>query len=191
MYNLLRIKHIRRHLTQEAAQILVSGLVMSHLDYANSLLYGLPDCDIDKVQCVQNCAAKLVLNRSKYDSRTQAFIDLHWLPICACIDNKILIVVYNCLNQEAPKYLMDMLKWKVSTRNGLWSNNLHNLLEIPKVRRKTFAARSLSYAGPTLWNALPDNFRPIHDAEILRKHLQLTYLWNLLDFNCILYYYIN
>ena len=81
MYNLLRIKHIRRHLTQEAAQIFVSSLVMSHLDYANSLLYGLPNCDIGKLQCVQNCAAKLVLNRSKYDSMTQAFIDLNSLPI--------------------------------------------------------------------------------------------------------------
>ena len=144
MYNLLRIKHIRRHLTQEVAQILVSSLVMSHLDYANSLLYGLSDCDIDKLQCVQNCAAKLVLNRSRYDSRTQAFIDLHWLPFPACIDNKILTLVYNCLNQQAPKYLIDMLKQKASTRNGLRSNNLHNLLEIPKVRRKTFVARSFS-----------------------------------------------
>ena len=112
MYNLLRIKYIRRHLTQEVAQILVSSLVMSHLDYANSLLCGLPACDIDKLQCVQNCAAKLVLNRSKYGSRTQAFIDLHWLPIHTCIANKILTVVYNCLNQEALKYLMDMLTQK-------------------------------------------------------------------------------
>ena len=52
MYNLLRIKHIRKYLTQKAAQILISSLVMSHLDYANSLLYGLPNCDIDKFQCV-------------------------------------------------------------------------------------------------------------------------------------------
>ena len=81
MYSLLRIKHMRKYLTQDAAQILISSLVMSHLDYANSLSYGLPDCDIDKLQCDQTCAAKLVLNRSKYDSRTQAFIDLHWLPI--------------------------------------------------------------------------------------------------------------
>ena len=83
---------------------------MSHLEYANSLVYRLPNCDIDKLQCVQNCAAKLVLKRSKYDSRTQAFIDLHWLPIQACIDNKILMLVYNCLNQEAPKYLINMPK---------------------------------------------------------------------------------
>ena len=159
MYNLLRIKHIRKYLTQKAAQILISSLVMSHLDYANSLLYGLPDCDIDKFQCVQNCAAKLVLNRSTYDSRMQAFIDLHWLPIRACIDNKILMLVYNYLNQEAPTYLINMLKWKNLTRNGLCSNNLHNLLEIPKVRRKTFAARSLSYMGPTSWNELPDHLK--------------------------------
>ena len=150
MYNLLRIKHITRYLTQEAAQILVSSLVMSHLDYANSLLYGLQDCDIDKHWYVQNCAARLVLNRSKYESRTQAFIDLHWFPIWAHIGNKILMLAYNCLNQEAPKYLMDMLKQNVSTRNGLSSNNLHNLLEIPKVKRKTFAAWSFSCMGPTL-----------------------------------------
>ena len=119
MYNLLRIKHIRKHLTQDAAQILVSSLVMSHLDYVNSLLYGLLACDIDKLQHVQNCAVKLVLKRSKYDSRTQAYKDLHWLPIQACIDNKIFTLVYNCLNQEAPKYLMDMLTPKVSSGNGL------------------------------------------------------------------------
>ena len=161
MYNLLRIKHIMRYLTQEAVQILISSLVMSHLDYANSLLYGLPDCDIDKFQHVQNCAVKLVLNRSKYDSRTQAFIDLHWLPIIACIDYKILMLVYNYLNQEAPKYLINMLKQKNPTRNGLYSNNLHNLLEIPKVRRKAFAARSFSYVGQTLWNDIPDHLRTV------------------------------
>ena len=128
IYNLLRIKHIRWYLTHKAAQILVSSLIMSHLDYANSLLYGLPHCNIDKLQHVQNCTAKLVLNKSKYDSRTKAFIHLHWLPIQACIDNKILMLVYNCLNQEGLKYHIDILKQKVSTRNGLCSNNLHNLL---------------------------------------------------------------
>ena len=81
MYNLLRIKQIRKYLTQNAAQILISSFVMPHLDYTNSLFYGLPDCDIEKLQSIQNCAVKIVLNRSKYDSRTQAFIDLHWLPI--------------------------------------------------------------------------------------------------------------
>ena len=80
---------------------------MSHLDYINSLLYGLSDCNIDKLQSFKNCAAKLVLNRFKYDSRTQAFIDLHWLPIQAHIDNKILICIMVVI-------LFDLLLSKVS-----------------------------------------------------------------------------
>ena len=39
--SLLRIKHIRKYLTQYAAQILISSFAMSHLDYTNSLFYGL------------------------------------------------------------------------------------------------------------------------------------------------------
>ena len=49
MFNLFRICSIRQYLTQEPTQVLVSSLVMSHIDYANSLLMGLPQCDI------QNC----------------------------------------------------------------------------------------------------------------------------------------
>ena len=86
---------------------------------------------------------------------------------------------------------MDMLKQKVSTRNGLQSNNLHDLLEIPEVRRKTFAARPFSYMGPTLCNDLLDNLRTIHDVETFRKNLKLTYLRNLLAFSCMFYYNIN
>ena len=67
-------------LTMDACQTLVFQLVTSHLDYANALYIGLPDCGIAKLQCVQNAAAKLVLNKTKYDSATEAFKELHWLP---------------------------------------------------------------------------------------------------------------
>ena len=53
--NFQRIKSIR-HLPDEAN--LCISLCMSHLDYANSLLYGLPDTTINKMQRVQNVCAK-------------------------------------------------------------------------------------------------------------------------------------
>ena len=64
MLNIFRIKHIRQYLTQDACEVLVHGLVMSHLDYCNSLYHGLPDCDLNRLQRVQSIACKLVLNRA-------------------------------------------------------------------------------------------------------------------------------
>ena len=58
MLNIFKIKHIRRYLTQEACEVLVHGLVMSHLDYCNSLYYGLLDFDVNRLQRVQSIAYK-------------------------------------------------------------------------------------------------------------------------------------
>ena len=47
MFSLLKIKHIGKYLTVQACKDLIHGLVMSHLDYGNSLFFGLLNCDIN------------------------------------------------------------------------------------------------------------------------------------------------
>ena len=61
MLNLLKIKATRKFLAKETGSKAVIALVMSHLDYANSILVGLPKVSIDQLQIVQNIAAKIVL----------------------------------------------------------------------------------------------------------------------------------
>jgi hypothetical protein len=90
MLNFLRIKTIRKYLTKEATETLLLSLVISHLDYCNVILYGVSDCEIRKMQRIQNMSAKLVLNRKKFDSSKQALNELHWLPIKARIEFKIM-----------------------------------------------------------------------------------------------------
>ena len=82
MVNFYRIKSIHPYITKKACDILVHGLIMSHLDYANGLLYGLPSKFIWKFQRIQNMSAKLILNlKDYYASVTKAKMGLHWLPI--------------------------------------------------------------------------------------------------------------
>ena len=89
MWNYTRIKSIRPYLNRSTCETLVLSLVMSHLDYSNSILSGYPDTLINKYQRVQNLCAKLVLCRDNYSSSTQALIDLHWLPIVYHVKFKI------------------------------------------------------------------------------------------------------
>ena len=68
MMNSQKIKTIHHMLSQEACQQLMLGLVMSHLDYINAILINLSQGEIQKLQRIQNMAAKVVLCKSKYES---------------------------------------------------------------------------------------------------------------------------
>ena len=176
MWNVQKIKHIRKYLTQGAAQLLASSIVMSHLDYANTLLYGLPKCDLDRMQRVQNIIGKIVINESKYSSSTEMLKTLHWLPINCRIKYKLLTLVHNCLDKSAPSYLIDLLRRKAPNQSGLRSEKLNHILEVQCTTKKTFADRSFGVVGPKLWTNIPDWLRCTMDPELFRKKLK-TYLF--------------
>ena len=144
MFNLVQIKRFRPSLTVEAANILVMGLVISHLDYAKSILIGVLDVTIKQLQCVQNIAVKVVLQADKYASPKECMNNLHWLPVHKGVEYKLLTLVYKCIRGIAPDYLQELLKKHVPIRPGLCSGNSSTKLVVPRVTRHTFAARSFS-----------------------------------------------
>ena len=149
--NILRIETIRSFLTLEACKILMTALVLSNLDYANSVLIDLQHCAIRKLQVIQNIAARITLNRSKYCSATQCLKELQWLPVKHRIQYKVLVLVYKRVRGEAPDYLINCLHKYQPNRLGLRSG-VHNALDlhIPFCTKKTQAERSFSVAGPRL-----------------------------------------
>ena len=86
-----------------------SCFVTSKLDNCNSLLAGLPQYLLDKVQRVQNAAARLVSCTRKYDRISPVLKELHWLPVKQRIVFKILLLTYKALNALAPRYISDFL----------------------------------------------------------------------------------
>ena len=166
MYNLHKICQLRHTLTQEAANTLALGIVISHLDYANAILFGLLDVVINRYQQIQNMAAKIVLNHSKYDSASEALRDLHWLPIRAHIQYKILVIVYKCLENSAPDYLKDLLVHNLVTRPGLRSEAKNQIFNLSQEHTgKLLSADPFSVTGPQLWNSLPDLLRTTETSE--------------------------
>ena len=81
MVNLIQIKNIRKYIDKDTCHTLVRSLALSHLDYCNFMLAGLPKKSIKAMQCIQNTGAKMILNKKPRDSTTECLKELHWLPI--------------------------------------------------------------------------------------------------------------
>ena len=69
-YALYRIGKLRTFLDNVCIEKLVHAFISSRLDYCNSILYGCPSCEIQKLQSVQNAAARLITHSKKYDHIT-------------------------------------------------------------------------------------------------------------------------
>ena len=125
--NIRNIASIRRYIDLDTAKLLASSLVLTHLDYSNSILCGLPKKSLLRLQRIENWAAKVVLHRDKYSSSTEALIILHWLPIKERIDYKILCLIYKSINGMAPEYLSSLLQIKSFARQTRASKQGVNL----------------------------------------------------------------
>ena len=81
-------------LTSDVMNRLVVAVILSRLDYCNSLLAGLLWSTVAPLQRVQNAAARLVLGLSAHDHVSQVLIDLHWLPVHYWIQYKLALMMY-------------------------------------------------------------------------------------------------
>ena len=129
-YHLYNISLIRRYLTKEVTHMLVHNLVLSRMDCANCLLFHVADKYIRKLQRVQNLAARIILNIPTFDHVSPALQSLHWLPIKARIEYRILLMVYKIIYGLAPEYLSDLVTIYTPKRSLRYINETK--LVVPK-----------------------------------------------------------
>ena len=63
-YYLHNLRRIRKYLSQDCLVTLIHAFVTGRLAYYNSLMYGLPQCQISKLQRIQNAATRIALDLS-------------------------------------------------------------------------------------------------------------------------------
>ena len=99
--------HIRKYLTADTAKTIVHAVIISKLDFCNSLYLNLPDTQIRKLQSVMNETARLVtLTPRKHSengtirpvSITPILQKLHWLPVAQRIEYKVLTTAYKAMS---------------------------------------------------------------------------------------------
>ena len=121
-------------------------------------------------------AVKLIFNKNKYDSVTECFKKLHWLPIKTRIHFKILTLTYKCLNNQTPEYLSSLLTINETNDRQLRSSSQYRRLIVSSVRLQTFAARSFSVTAPGLWNSIPNYIKQSSRLDHFKTNLKTFYL---------------
>lgn len=173
-HQLRSIAKIRRNLNKETCQTLISSLVLSRIDYANSLLTGLPKSTLHKLQLVQNAAARLLSGARYTDNITPIRKELHWLPVCYRIEFKLLTLCFKALRGDMPAYITDDVEL-YRPRQHLRSADA-GLLTVPQSRLQTYGNRCYDYAMAVSWNALPSHLRSERDLSRFKKS-QKTFLF--------------
>ena len=135
------ISTIRHYLTDDATKTLVVSLVLSRIDYWNSLPAGLLQSLVGKLQRVQNCAARLVVRAPPHAHITPILRHLHWLPVRARISHKTACLCFNAITSSTSVYLSDLLHLYSPSRS-LCSRADTRLLKIPLCKCKTKGDRA-------------------------------------------------
>ena len=112
---LYSLRRIRKYLSHQATESLIHAFIFSHIDYCNGLLNGVSKHLINKLQRIQNMAARLVHKLPKFSHVTPLLKDLHWLPVGYHVRYKILLFAYKAIHQLAPQYISEVFIRK-STR---------------------------------------------------------------------------
>ena len=167
-HQLKNIQNIRAKLDYEAAKTVVQALILSRHDCCSSLLVGIPECHLSRLQHIQNMACRMVCNLSKYDHVTASMKSPHWLRVRKCISYKIACLVHQC------KVGTDHLP--VATHNHSLRSSTNCNLQSAKWRTSLAKEGSFSSAGPKIWNSMPPNIWSKKSRDSFRKSLK-TYLF--------------
>ena len=168
-FTLRELSKIEPFLTHEHLRTAISTYVFSKLDYCNSLYYGVNNTLLQKLQSVQNCAARLIRKSSKTTDIPvhETIKSCHWLRVRDRIYFKTCLIVHKCIHGNAPKMLKELLMFSTSSRTMLLSQHRYS---------SKFGNRCFARFAPKIWNLLPLVLRVETNTDTFKKNLK-TFLF--------------
>ena len=125
---------------------------------------------------VQNAAARIALDLSKFYHITPALRQLHWLPVVKQIYSRSCFSISR-LFSFSPRYISVLITVKPKSTYGVCSNNSTLLLPPTQKMLPTLSAHSFAAADAVPWNELPTDIRNVALLNSLKKSIK-TFLFN-------------
>lgn len=168
-HTMRKIASMKRYISPNQCKILIHALVLSSLDYCNSLYYGVNSSNTRQLQVIQNRACRIVFGLKKTSSVNEHLKELHWLKVEERIEFKIILLTFKCLNNLAPSYLTELLQY-----NNISGSRAPTLKQLSC--NSTVGDRAFISHAPKLWNRLPQDLKQCSDIDTFKRNLK-TFLF--------------
>ena len=169
-YHLRNIAKLRSVVSHPELEMIIHAFISSRLDYCNSLFTCLSKSSLDRLQLVQNAAARLLTRTRRSCHITPILSSLHWLPVNYRIHFKILVITHRTLHGQAPPYISELLQPYVPNRSLRSSSQA--LLVVPPTKLITKGDRAFASFAPRLWNDLPYHLKSVTSVDLFKKLLK-------------------
>jgi hypothetical protein len=166
-YHMKALRHIRHCLDNHTASLIANALISSRLDYASSVLLGAPQYVINKLQCIQNALARIVLQSDSLAHSQPLLQQLHWLPVHSRIRFKLATITYRALSSNSPYYLASLLHQYQPVRS-LRSSDQQYLVPTPS--SIDFGFHSFRCSAPAIWNTIRLEIRSSPSMDTFKRN---------------------
>ena len=162
---------VKDALVQQEKEKIYRALVLPYFDYCSAVWDGLCNRLTDKVQKLQNRAARVIL-KAKYDTSSSILRNrLSWDTLAIRRKKQKAVLMYKCLNGLVPNYLQNLFTHRCTSYN---LRNQEYKITLPKPRTD-FLKRSFSYSGAKLWNDLPLSIRSSSSLAQFKREINLIF----------------
>ena len=157
------LKRIRPFVPHSTLQLIYNCLVQPYFDYCSVVWDTCRSTLADKLQELQNRAARVLTSSSYVTNAEYLFEKLGWKNLASQRKIAKAIMVYKSLNGLAPDYLSEMYVDRSRITNYTLRDT-SGKLAAPQPRRN-YLKNSFSYSGAVLtvlWNSLPNELRQVN-----------------------------
>ena len=172
---LMYLNRLKRHFKEETRIMIVQSLVLSVINYCIKIWGSTSGMYIDKVQKLQNFAARVAVRGiKKYDHITPTLKRLKWLKIKDRFKYEICTFVFKTLKNENPDWLYNF----PSVGNIRDTSTRHNDDLYVRPFRTDIGSRAMMVRGPLYWNDLPQNVKDCQNLNAFKRKLNDIYQVN-------------
>jgi len=162
------IRRVKFYLPPKTLNLLANALVFPHFDYCSPIWSNCISDFCNSLQILQNKLARVLLSA---DIRTPIFDmmnTLHWDKLNERWNKQILVVVFKCLNNNAPSYLSSKFTFTSSIHSQGTRSQSFNTLVLPPWNNNS-GKRTFQYRGALKWNSLTTDVRSNYTSMKLER----------------------